>query len=185
MKTGSASGADRYTEWVPVPRSQGTLLPRERVRTIARMVRFFLSPDFADADQAVVREVLKEALRKLHDNARSGRGRGKWDGHSPWSEKAEKAIEIDQGRLSGSLRHEHAVPIAKIVNVLMENKPTAALKSIEEQIIAMSVIAIISVEEDKMLSSAMPDVWTWKGDPWVRYKEAALYANLRFQPIVD
>lgn len=142
----------------------------------AKIVKFALSQHLSALEKKVVAKMLVEGFRKSHDKAESAFGKGKFLGHTLWSEKALlKLSEIGQvnKELTDNLRHEHAVPLIYLTEkILLTLTPSSSVEEIYKVIDQFSQIVIILRDEDGKLSSRsdMPANWDGK-DIFARYRE--------------
>lgn len=135
------------------------------------------------------RQLMNQGLRKLHDRAVSFRGKGKYLGHAHWSVDALKLLKVNGNTVQGiknKLSHEHVVPAMTVVRILFDNDPTAPTLRYERQIRKFSVVAIITRDEENVLSRAglarkMPDDWDGR-DVWARYRKTGLVKKIRPRP---
>jgi len=160
-----------------------------KLRTVAAIAHSVLSVGMADLDKTIARQMLEEGIRKLHDSATSFRGQGKYRGHAHWSRSAQKILNNNGGTqrgITGLLSHEHVVPVNVVLDILLRNSATATTNDIEELILSYSVVAIITREEEAILTGAglksrMPDGWDGR-DVWARYKATGLYEHIEPVP---
>lgn len=163
-----------------------TQLDSAKLQTVAAFVKFMKSADAASIlDQTIAHQMLREGIRKLHDNATSSRGTGKYLGHTHWSYSAlkivnsKKKIGID---VTSHLSHEHVVPVNVVISKLMSLKATAKIEDIEKVIRDFSIVAIITRGEDELLrkkglGKKMPLDWD-HADIWARYRKTELLSQI-------
>lgn len=135
------------------------------------------------------RQLINRGLRQLHDHAVSFRGKGKHLGHAHWSVDALKLLKANgntERGITGKLSHEHVVPAMTVVDILFSIDPTSPTLRYESQIRKFSVVAIITRDEENVLSKAglarkMPDDWDGR-DVWARYRKTGLVKKIRPRP---
>lgn len=156
-----------------------TTLPAAKVRAFSRIASAILSQWDALEDYAIARQILAEGIRKIHDQAHSQRGKGKYLGHALWSKKALALLDQADGRISAikrELAHEHVIPVSVVIDKLLELGSNADPESCEKVIRTWSIVAIVTRDENAVLSryklgKTMPPSWDGK-DPWARYRHA-------------
>ncbi len=162
-------------------------LKPEKVRTVARVAKFFVDKKSEQTDRIIEQQMVREGIRKIHDAAKSFRGIGKYCGHAHWSVKALELLESNRGRVKGitdDLAHEHVIPVSVLVgDMLFKNPPGTELEKYESQICEFSIVAIITDEEHKKLNK-MPEGWQVGSDPWARYIQAGLRTEIRSGPSI-
>jgi hypothetical protein len=157
----------------------------KKLRTIAALAKLCVEHTKKLPDDLTIKQVLTEAIRKLHDHAQSHRGKGKYEGHAHWSRKALQLLTDSGNRLTdikGKLAHEHVVPVNIVVGKLLALPLTSSIDVFEKIITDFSVVAILTKEEDALLRAAklhksMPSNWDHQ-DPWIRYRNVGLYAEI-------
>ena len=166
----------------------GTHLHSAKLRTVSSIVKFVAVLPIATLDCTIASQMIREGIRKLHDCATSSRGHGKYLGHAHWSRAALKHLEQNGGATSGItklLAHEHVVPVGIVVSELLKGGQKTEIE-IEKLILRLSVVAIITREEEALLSEAklrsrMPDDWDGH-DIWARYRAVGLYECIKSVP---
>jgi len=163
----------------------GTSLPNGKVSTFAKIASQMLAQwDYLE-DQTIARQMLAEGLRKIHDNATSSRGKGKYLGHSLWSKNALALLGEAKGNvrsISSELAHEHVVPVAVVIDKLLALGKSPDASACEALIRKWSIVAIVTRAENRLLSSAglknaMPDLWD-DDDCWARYRAVGLLGSI-------
>jgi hypothetical protein len=165
-----------------------TQLNSDKLHTIASVVYFATSHQSATLDRIVTAQMIGEGIRKLHDCATSFRGSGKYLGHAHWSRTAIERLKKNGGTergITNLLSHEHVVPVGVVLDKLLNNCQKS-IADIEELIRCFSVVAIVTREEESLLSEAglrgkMPNNWDGR-DVWARYRTAGLYERIQSIP---
>jgi hypothetical protein len=160
-------------------------LHKSKLRAVAELARFCVrNPDLLD--DKLIPQTLGVAVRKLHDFGECSRGRGKFLGHEYWSRDADALLRKNKRTDKGIrkyLRHEHVVPVNIIVSELLSLDPKAPLSSFEEVISNLSLVAIITREEDaekinKVKMKDAPGTRWFDTDKWWRYRQAKLFESI-------
>jgi hypothetical protein len=150
----------------------------ERLLALSTAVARLLAIDTPAKSVAgtVVDQMIREGLRKLHDTAVLDGKRCKYRGHPFWSRDASRHFEGSNrriGRAKSGLRHEHVVPVGEVVKLLRRYGPSPTVEQVQTVIDQMSIVAIITVEEDRHLSSIGRtfEATDFLADRWIRYRE--------------
>jgi hypothetical protein len=167
----------------------GTRLDLAKLRTVASTAVFVASEPTGKWDSTLASQMLGEGIRKLHDCATSFRGCGKYLGHAHWSRNALRLLHQNGGTERGItklLSHEHVVPVGVVLSILLRNGTRASVTEIEKLIHRFSVVAIITRDEETLLTAAglknkMPEGWNGR-DVWARYKAVGLYECIESVP---
>jgi hypothetical protein len=160
----------------------GTTFKPEKLTTLADIAAYLAMNWDALDDPQIAREMLREGLRKLHDHATFGRGKGKFLGHPNWSKDAlhilrKSDLKINEAK--SQLRHEHVVPVDDVVRMLIAQGKAATKESCQEIIQKFSLVAIITRDEDRLLTRSNNALESWdSADLWSRYKAIELYENM-------
>ncbi len=162
-----------------------TRLNSEKLLTLAQTAAFLVKRWRQLPDQHIAHEMLREGVRKLHDNTTSHRGTRKYLGHADWSQNALLVLRRAGGnidRARNKLRHEHVVPVNVVVDLLIGLGRQASTDSCAKLIRRYSRVAIITRAEDRLLakahlSTSMPENWNGH-DIWARYRRISLYAHI-------
>lgn len=170
--------------WHDDPGIKMTELNEKKLKSLAYVAWLLRSNDelLRGLDHVVVEQMLREGIRKLHDSAICSRGCGKYLGHAHWSRDAEVIVGDHAGRASraatAQLRHEHVVPVQIVVRAIWAMGPDATPVDVEQKIRKLSIVAIISRDEDRLLAAQRrPIEFTldeYEVDPWIRYRHTLL-----------
>lgn len=151
-----------------------------KLQTFCRAAALMISSKTNNCDVDILRKMLAEGIRKLHDNVThpNGLGRGKYLGHPIWSRAAKDLLDGGEKSVNSikcMLRHEHVIPINVVVSELIALGVTANFTLCQDIMVKRSVVAIITRAEDaKLRRNSMPDDKNL--DPvWARYEEAGLH----------
>lgn len=161
-----------------------TLLHEMR-RSVASVAKYYVDNHEGNhLNRKVFEQMVDVGLRKIADKAVSENGKGKYLGQKFWSTGAVEIYKkynrnIKDCPKSGKiphLRHEHTIPVSYITNHLFSNKEGLPLNDYIEQIERLSVVSIISSEEEATIKSEykknMPPDWDVNnGNLYVRYTE--------------
>jgi hypothetical protein len=166
-----------------------TRLDSAKLRTVASAAHFVASAPSEKWDRTVASQMIGEGIRKLHDCATSLRGHGKYLGHAHWSRNALMLLQQNGGTERGItklLSHEHVVPVGVVLSILLRNDTGTSVNEIEKLIHRFSVVAIITRNEEALLTVAglknkMPEGWS-RRDVWARYKAVGLYECIESVP---
>ena len=124
-----------------------------------------------------------EGLRKLHDKPikhnDGWKGDTKYTGHPIWSKKAMQAFKENEFKINNeikkSLRHEHVIPVDSFIREILAQDfcdENNGIIFIKDSIKKFSVVAIITVEEDKKLSREQVfGIFEEGFNIWARYEE--------------
>ena len=157
-----------------------------KLRSVAIAIKAVVDSDAFNSEETIPMQMINNGIRKLHDNARSSRGKGKYLGHPLWSKNALKYLHDNGASLDGItkyLSHEHLIPLKVVVSDFLCNlQNNAPVELYESTILKYSAVAIITRKEDQLfrlakLSTSMPDNWD-KRDVFSRYKSVGLYDEL-------
>lgn len=150
----------------------------ERLLALSTAISRLLSIEAPEGSVAstVIGQMIREGIRKLHDTAEHDGRRCKYLGHRHWSSEARELLKKHGGHIRGAkhgLRHEHVVPVKEVVKLLRLCGSSPSVEDIQAVIEQMSIVAIITVEEDRDLSGVRRDFETkdYLADRWVRYRE--------------
>jgi len=157
----------------------------DKINALAISIKSIVDSKVVQIDKMLPSQMINVGIRKLHDNAQSPRGKGKYLGHPIWSKKALKILELNDGRISNItkyLSHEHLVPLNIIVNKLLEIPQQAGIDIYKNTIIKFAAVVIITREEEQLfravkLSNTMPVDWCGS-DVFARYKKVRLFNEL-------
>jgi hypothetical protein len=167
-----------------------SILSQEKIATLAIVVKFIVDSGINNFDIHLVRDLIGEGLRKIHDRAESFRGKGKHLGHPYWTKSALRQYELNISlrrnnpniKKEHGLKHEHVIPIDYVINkILLSNKSNTPLIEYINQINSYSVVAIVTDDENKKLSNKMPQNWEING-MFARYIEAELLDEIEPYP---
>lgn len=161
-----------------------TNLHPAKLHAVAQFAHFCVhNPDLLS--DKLIPQTLGIALRKLHDFGKCSLGTGKYLGHPCWSRKARSLLDQNAGKIHGikvRLAHEHVIPVKLVVDEMLAMPKRADVRKFENLIRKLSLVAIITREEEEQLRSVKlsdaPDKRWFTHDPWWRYREAKLLASI-------
>lgn len=132
-------------------------LNQSKVELVAKVAKFLVDSDLVNQNESLSYQLISEGIRKIHDYAICFRGKGKYLGHPYWSNKALKLLKENNGKVQGIqkfLSHEHVIPVSMVVKgKLFKLKKGTDIGDYIKIINDYSVVAIITREENKMLSN--------------------------------
>ena len=156
-----------------------------KLRTFAQIASIIVRQWHTINDPGIAYNMLTEGLRKLHDNAKSFRGQGKFKGHAHWSREALEILSAAENNLSiarASLSHEHVVPVKAVIEKLVSLGESATPEACAAVVLNYSLVAIITRQENDRLrqsdiANKLPEGWE-QHDIWARYKAAGLDTDI-------
>jgi hypothetical protein len=168
-----------------MPNTTRTKLHSAKLHAVAQFAQFCVrNPDLLS--DKLIPQTLGIAVRKLHDFGKCGLGSGKYLGHPYWSRKARSLLIQNSRKLQGiqiQLAHEHVIPIKLIVRELLLMPKQTTVREFENMIRRMSLVAIITREEEITYLRAVkptdaPKERWFVRDPWWRYRKAGLLSSI-------
>lgn len=157
----------------------------EKLNALAMSIKSIVDSKVTHIDKTLPSQMINIGIRKLHDIARSERGKGKYLGHPLWSKNAIKILEENEGKIKGVteyLTHEHLVPLNVVVELLIRIPLNSPVDIYKREILKLAAVAIITREEDMRFDEAkltrkMPHNWCGT-DVFARYKKVNLFDDL-------
>jgi hypothetical protein len=124
-------------------------------------------------DEACAKNVIDRSLWTWSVGVTSD---GKYEGNPVWSEGALRSFKkwgkaISSGNMSDSLRHEHVVPRAKLINYLFEKyEQKISYEDLFLDLKSKGIGAVVTKEEHSRLDDKNVDF----NNVWKRYKDAGI-----------